>query len=68
MIDLDGIQKWLTRIQHEVNQDDFEAAHSMEDRLHRAVLEAIIEGAENPKELAAKALESRKIRFERYFA
>lgn len=47
---------------------DPEAAHTIEDKLWCDVLTAISEGAENPKELAAKALESLNIEFPRWCA
>lgn len=45
---------------------DNEAAHGAEDRLYIAVLEAIAGGAKNPRQLAAEALETRKIDFDRW--
>ncbi|MFE7799026.1 hypothetical protein [Nocardia sp. NPDC057440] len=47
---------------------DPEVAHSIEDSLRVAVLQAIAEGAEEPARLAAKALESKAIEFERHCA
>ena len=46
---------------------DNEQAHVDEDELHQNVLEAIAEGAEHPKELAALALTTRAIKFERWY-
>jgi hypothetical protein len=48
--------------------DDYEAAHSGEDRLYRDVLEAISAGAPNAAELASEALKSRELRFPRVCA
>jgi hypothetical protein len=48
--------------------DDNETAHILEDALHRDVLLAIAEGAENGKELAKLALKSRDIDFSRWYA
>lgn len=47
---------------------DPEVAHSLEDALHAEVLQAIADGAETPAALAAKALESKMIEFERHCA
>jgi hypothetical protein len=46
-------------------QDNFELAHSLEDRLRRDVLRAIANGADNAADLARAALRSSQIRFER---
>ena len=48
--------------------DDFEAAHSEEDRLYRDVLYAIVAGSPYPQQLATEALNSRQIHFQRYCA
>lgn len=47
---------------------DWEAAHSWEDQLYRDVLEAIANGASDPRELAKAALASQAIPFARYCA
>ena len=48
---------------------DYEAAHSEEDDLHRAVLLAIATGdTENSQEIAAAALTTQDIEFSRYCA
>lgn len=48
--------------------DDDESAHSAEDDLHRAVLAAIADGAENPAALAAAALKTVGLDFARWCA
>jgi hypothetical protein len=48
--------------------DDYEAAHREEDRLHADVLEAIAGGAADAGALAAAALESRGLVFDRHYA
>lgn len=52
----------------EARKSDDEMAHSEEDRLRKDVLEAIAEGAENARELAAAALETGAIDFARWCA
>jgi hypothetical protein len=47
---------------------DDEAAHGLEDALHRQVLEAIANGAPNGMELAREALATVKIDFARWCA
>lgn len=60
----------VSRRIHEIERKkhDDEAAHSMEDRLHRDALEAIAHGCENPRLLALLALESGDIEFARWCA
>lgn len=59
----------LQRVAHieSINADD-EAAHSEEDQLHQAVLQAIALGSPYPQELAALALKTRDIEFARWCA
>jgi hypothetical protein len=47
---------------------DDEVAHSAEDRLYIDVLQAIANGADNPRELAAAALATQGIEFARWYA
>lgn len=47
---------------------DYEAAHSMEDRLWAEVLSAIADGADGAPELARAALKSQNIDFGRWCA
>lgn len=47
---------------------DFEAAHSEEDKLYADVLSAIARGAKNGQELAAAALQTEYIEFVRVCA
>lgn len=50
-------------------QDDDEAAHSLEDRLHRAVLRAVAEGrCEDPARCAELATTSLDLTFGRFCA
>jgi hypothetical protein len=48
--------------------NDDEGAHAAEDRLHVDVLTALAEGARGGKLLAAEALKTRDIDFERWCA
>lgn len=48
--------------------DDPEIAHPLEDGLRRDVLEAIANGAANPRELAAAVLATSDIEFPRWYA
>lgn len=47
---------------------DDEVAHNMEDALHADVLQAIATGADNPEKLAAEALKTKDIEFNRWCA
>lgn len=47
---------------------DDESAHAAEDALHRAVLEAIATGTEDPAALAAEALRTQQLDFARWYA
>lgn len=49
-------------------QDDPEMAHSMEDRLYRDVLAAVAAGTEDAPMLAAAALRSHTLDFDRWVA
>lgn len=49
-------------------ETDWECAHSLEDQLHRKILHAIANGAENPQELAKAALKTKNIQFTRHCA
>ncbi len=63
----DEIQHSLTEIRDLAGDD--ENAHSAEDRLHEAVLQAIADGTcENPQVAASLALTSRQIKFARWCA
>ena len=66
MITLEEIQTQLKYL--EDGKKDPEVAHSQRDYLWECVLEAIVEGAENPKELAEEALKSEEIDFPRWCA
>lgn len=48
--------------------DDDEVAHGLEDDLRHEVLEAIANGAENARELAAELLKTSDIKFSRWTA
>lgn len=48
--------------------DDDEMAHAVEDEIRTQVLLAIMNGAENPRELAALALTTDDIDFVRWYA
>ena len=64
---LDEVRDWLDSI-HESAADN-ESAHGSEDNLYAAVLTAIANGtAEHPQAMAALALTSRDISFERWYA
>lgn len=52
----------------DIIKDDDEGAHGNEDALWEEVLEAIAEGASNPKALAREALATRAIDFARWCA
>ena len=47
---------------------DPELAHSEEDSLHASVLQAIADGADDPRELAALALTTEDLEFPRWCA
>jgi hypothetical protein len=62
------VRQLLGKIRRHARERDSEKAHRAEKALYLAVLEAIAEGQENPVELAAAALKSRRIEFDRWFA
>lgn len=55
---LDGIRQMAS---------DDATAHQLEDVMHRSVLRAIADGSGNASELAARALTSSEIEFERWY-
>lgn len=64
---LESIQRAVLEI--ESCKRDYEHAHSLEDRLHHRVLEAIANGlADDPSAWARAALETREIKFDRHCA
>lgn len=52
----------------ELMRRDDERAHSGEDALHQAVLEEIAEGHPHPRQIAAEALKTTEIEFDRWYA
>ena len=60
------IKRWIEEIVARAGDD--EAQHSREDTLHQKVLQAIANGASEPRLLAQAALKTRKIIFERWCA
>lgn len=61
------VRKWVEEIRSMA--DDYEAAHSEEDRLHQSVLQSIADGkCDDPQECATAALEAGKIEFSRHCA
>jgi hypothetical protein len=64
---LDTIAHRLATIRDKASGDP-EVAHALEDALWRDVLVAISEGHETPATLAAAALLSQEIEFERFYA
>jgi hypothetical protein len=50
------------------DEDDDEQAHGLEDDMREAVLRAIMDGAENAKDLAEIALSTNEIKFSRWCA
>lgn len=66
MMTVDDVREFVEDIRHAA--DDDEVAHSMEDELYVAVLEAIANGADNPEKLAVEALKTLDIEFNRWCA
>ena len=58
--------QWVKDIE-EIKGDD-EAAHAKEDRIYKAVLNAIADGHPDAQELAREALKASKIDFARWCA
>ena len=50
------------------NQGDYETAHSVEDELYAAVLEAVSKGRRGAQRMATIALATRSIEFDRHKA
>ncbi|MBG9915251.1 hypothetical protein ABD67_10070 [Bacillus sonorensis] len=63
---VDDVREFVEEIR--LSADDDEVAHSMEDELYVAVLQAIVNGADNPGKLAAEALRTKNIEFSRWCA
>lgn len=65
---IDGIKRRVASIRKEAQDDDYEAAHSAENRLHHEVLDAIacgdLDGC-TAQEAAAAAMTSLRISFAR---
>lgn len=69
LITIDSVNDALTNIEHLSGvQEDDEAAHEAEDLLWEVVLVAISNGAPNAAELAAAALQTRRLEFSRWYA
>lgn len=68
LIDLEGVKIGLKEIQEEVEDYNPDYAHEAEDRLRHEVLRAIAAGAPNAQELAAEALKSSEMQFERWYS
>jgi cob(I)alamin adenosyltransferase len=60
---INEVVDYIGRFRH-----DYEAAHSIEDDLHRLVLQLIADGAENGAEMAKAALRTTELDFARYCA
>lgn len=67
-VTLQNIRDRITRIINAADKGDDEAAHSMENTLHKDVLRAIAGGADAPGALAFEALKTTQLDFERYAA
>lgn len=63
---LDEIEGRLAEIRETAH--DYEAAHAMEDQLRHDVLEAIADGQQGARKLAAEVLKSSEIKFQRLCA
>jgi len=62
---VDGVLRHID----EMREYDSEIAHMSEDQLHHAVLRAIATGqADDPKALAAAALQTLRLNFDRWYA
>jgi hypothetical protein len=59
------IEVQLARLREAAGLRDFEAAHAIEDALFASVLQFIADGHPEPEKMAALALTSADIRFER---
>jgi hypothetical protein len=64
---VEKVRETIVRINDMAGDD--EAAHSLEDKLHHDVLEAIAAGkCENPRELAREVIQTKNIQFSRWCA
>lgn len=63
---IEEVRKRVSDIRDTV--DDPETAHSAEDQLHQDVLQAIADGAAEPRLLARAALKTLKLEFSRWYA
>lgn len=62
---LDDITLTVDAIEARAEEQDFEAAHALEDRLFEGVLRSIARGAPHPEKLAMAALNTKNLRFKR---
>ena len=62
------VEALITSVKSQADDGDYEGAHSAEDSLLLGVLHAIANGAENAKELAAKAIKVRDLEHPRWYA
>jgi hypothetical protein len=62
VLTINDVELEVIRIADEMAGDP-EVQHYKEDKLHQRVLQAIIDGAPNPVELAKAALQTRLIKF-----
>ena len=65
-VTIEDVRKAIAEI--EACGGDFECAHSAEDTLHQRVLRAVANGEPNCRELAAEALKTLDLQFERWCA
>jgi len=65
-VTVDDVREFVEEIR--LSAGDDEVAHSMEDELYVAVLQAIANGADSPEKLAAEALKTKDIEFSRWCA
>lgn len=65
---MEEIAKLFEELQDAIFEEDFEIAHSIENKIWEKSLELITKGTELPKSVAKLALETKKWKFPRWCA
>ncbi|KQO89455.1 hypothetical protein [Methylorubrum sp. SL192] len=65
---IEAVRACIASLQPLVDNCDDEIAHMAEDWLHREVLRAVVAGHPDAQAIAAAALESRAVKFTRYYS
>lgn len=67
-IDAEWVRKNVELLRARADTHESEDLHAMEDALWEIVVQAIVEGAKNERDLAAEILKTREINFPRWYS